>query len=439
MAQAEPHTSDGQKIGADKLILGVLAVLIIGALFYVTSQRQQALRGSPVGLNGLQVWLSSQEQESQSFVGGWRLNTDTIGLLVVPLYDTDLTADRDLPQSQQELIVQQDEYDLLLNVVQDKAREVPTLLVLPKWRSGMRLTGLVHPLLLVDRDKLAQTLDGVLNVDELKLSYGRQPFASFPYQLSNGENQEATTYAAQMFSAQGCAPILGTDEAMILGSCPLAVAGLEATVLVLSDPDLINNHGLALGDNAFVVADLFARFAADKSVIIDYSRDNWLTRIEDQVQRDRTWDDLKRFFAPPFALMWIGFLIAAFLTLWRAALRFGPLHPEHNSIGASKMMAIDARARLMRLSNRDGALVTDYSKARLAATATALFGAVHARALSNPEAFLAYTQRRHPEHAKALTEALNLMWSMPDSTTPAQAMAAVADLDRILEKITHDT
>ena len=303
----------------------------------------------------------------------------------------------------------------------------------------MRLTGLVHPLLLVDRDKLAQTLDRLLDVDDFMLSYGRQPFVSFPYQSSSGEAQEATTYAAQMFSAQGCAPILGTEEAMILGSCPLAMAGLETTVLVLSDPDLINNHGLALGDNAFVAADLLTRLAADKSVIIDYSHDNWLSRAENQVQRDRTWADLKRFFAPPFALMWIGFAVAAFLMFWRAALRFGPLHPEHNSIGASKMMAIGARARLMRLSNRDGALVTDYSKARLAATATTLFGAVHARALSNPEAFLAYTQRRHPEHANALTETLNLMWSMPDSTMPAQAMAAVAELDRILEKITHDT
>lgn len=439
MTQVDENTPGVPKIGADKLILGLLAVLVIGALFYVMSQRQQALRSSPAGLNGLQVWMSSQDQETQSFVGGWSLNTDDIGLLILPLYDTDLTADRDLPQSQEELIIQQDEYDLLLDVVQDKASEVPTLLVLPKWRSGMRLTGLVHPLLLVDRDKLARTLYGMLDVDDVTLTYGREPFVPFPYRSSTGNTQEAVTYAAQMFSAPGCTPILGTDEAMILGSCPLSVTGLEQTVFVLSDPDLINNHGLVLGDNAFVVADLLGGLAADKSIVIDYSRDNWLTRTENQVQRDRTWADLMRFFEPPFALMWIGFAIATFLTLWRAALRFGPLRPEPDGVGASKMMAIGARARLMRLSNRDGALVTEYSKARLAATATALFGAVHARALSNPQAFLAYAQRRHPEHAKALAEILNLMWSMPDSATPAQAMAAVADLDRILEKITHDT
>ncbi|MCK0097297.1 hypothetical protein MWU60_17095 [Yoonia sp. F2084L] len=438
MTQVDQNTPDAPKIGADKLILGLLAVLIVGALFYVMSQRQQALRSSPAGLNGLQVWMSSQDADVQSFVGGWSLNTDDIGLLILPLYDTDLTADRALPETQEELIIQQDEYDLFLDVVQDKASEVPTMLVLPKWRTGMRLTGLVHPLLLVERERLTQTLDDVLDVDQLAFSYGREPFVSFSNRQTAGPH-EAVIYAAQTFAAKGCRPILGSADAMILAECPLAWTDLQETVLVLSDPDLINNHGLVLGGNAFLVRDLLTALAADKSIVIDYSRDNWLTRIEDQVQRDRTWADLMRFFEPPFALMWIGFAIATFLTLWRAALRFGPQRPEPDGVGASKMMAIGARARLMRLSNRDGALVSDYSKARLAATATALFGAAHARALSNPQAFLAYTQRRHPKHAKALAEILNLMWSMPDSATPAQAMAAVADLDRILEQITHDT
>jgi hypothetical protein len=439
MTQVEHNTTNDQKIGADKIILGVLAILIVGALFYVMSQRQQALRGSPAGLNGLQVWLSSQDQDIQNFVGGWPLRTDDLGLLIVPLYDTDLTADRELPLTQDDLIIKQDEYDLSLYIVQAKAREVPTLLVLPKWRSGMRLTGLVHPLLLVERERLAETLYGVLDVDDVMLSYGREPFVSFPDRQNSSANNQAVIYAAQMFAASGCKPILGTVKAMILGACPLAITGAQETVFVLSDPDLINNHGLVLGDNAFVVRDFLTQVADGKSVVIDYSRDNWLTRIEDQVQRDRTWADLQRFFTPPFTLIWIGFVIATLLTLWRAAFRFGPLRAERDGIGASKLMAIEARARLMRLSNRDGALVSDYSKARLAATATTLFGAAHARPLSNPEAFLAFTQRRHPKYAKALAEILNAMWSMPDSAPPAQAMAAVAELDRLLEQITHDT
>lgn len=439
MTEADQSAAKDQKIGADKIILGLLAVLSVSALLYVMSQRQQALRSSPVGLNGLQVWMSSQDQETQSFVGGWPLRTDDLGLLIVPLYDTDLRADRKLPQKQDDLIIQQDEYDLSLDIVQDKAREVPTLLVLPKWRTGMRLTGLVHPLLLLERDRLVETLYALLDVDDVTLSYGREPFVAFPDRQNLGADQEAVIYAAQMFAASGCKPILGTSKAMILGSCPLNTAGEQETVFLLSDPDLLNNHGLILGDNAYVVRDFLTRAADGKSVVIDYSRENWLTRIEQEARRDRSWADLHRFFAPPFTLMWLGLVIAALLTLWRAALRFGPLRAETDGIGASKMMAIWARARLMRLSNRDGALVSEYSKARLAATAAKLFGAAHARPLSNPEAFLAYTQRRHPKHAKALTEVLNAMWSMPDSATPAQAMAAVADLDRLLEQITHDT
>lgn len=436
MSQTEQDDAGGQPLGADKIILGVLAVLIFGALFYVMSQRQQALRSSPSGLDGLQVWLSSEGQNAQSFVGGWPLSVDDVGLLIVPLYDTTLDVQRDLPASTGELIVQQDEYDLTANPIQSKAGNVPMIVVLPKWRSGMRLTGLAHPFLLVEPDKIEATLNDLLDVNDVKLSYGRAPFTAFP---DSSTGLEAEVYAAQMFSAESCIPILGTEDAMILGDCALVSGTFQDRVFVLSDPDLINNHGLALGDNAFIVRDFVASIAADQQVVIDYSRRSWLTRAQDRVQRDRTWADLMRFFSPPFTLMWVGLVIAMLLTLWRAALRFGPLIKGASGLGARKMLAIGARARLMRLSNRDGALIADYSKARIATTAAALFGPAHARQFSSFEAFLAYTQRRHPKHAKALATVLNMIGSMPAGAPPAQAMAAVAKLDRLLEQITHDT
>ena len=434
------HLQDApQKIGADKIILGLLAVLVLGAFFYVSNQRQQALRSSPAGLDGLQIWLSRSGLDVQSFSGGWPVNAEEVGLQIIPLYDTDLNDRREQPETQEELIFQQDEYDLEGFVVREKASTVPTLVVLPKWRTGMRLTGLAHPLLLAEKDRVAQISDVMIAGVETGVSYTNQPFTGFSYSGSKGDDYRAVIYAAQTLTAPQCRPIVGTQEAMILAKCPLDRVGEKTDVFVLSDPDFLSNHGLLLGDNALAVQDWIASETGENRVLIDYSRENWLTVDVTASTRDRTWADLLRFFQPPFTLMWAGLVLAVALTLWRAAVRFGPLLKGPSMMSASKMMAIGARAKLMRLSNRDGALAAEYSKARLAATATTLFGAAHARQLSRPDAFLAYTKRRHPQHAASLTTALNVIQALPGSATPAQAMASVADLDRILEKIKHDT
>ncbi|MEL6640916.1 MAG: hypothetical protein AAFP98_06320 [Pseudomonadota bacterium] len=428
-----------KRIGADKIILGLLAVLILGALFYISNQRQQVLRSSPAGMDGLQIWLSRNDIDVQSFAGGWPLNADEIGLQIIPLYDTDLDNRRVLPETQQDLLLQQDEYDLEGFEVREKAEMVPTLVVLPKWRTGMRLTGLAHPLLLAERERVATTADALIAEGNINIFDVRQPFTGFTYSSFDGDPQEAVIYAAQTLVAPQCQPVIGDESAMLLAKCPLDPASSKTDVFVLSDPDLLNNHGLLLGDNAHVMRDWVGRQAGDARVIIDYSRENWLTEDVTASQRDRTWADLLRFFSPPFTLMWAGLVLAIALTLWRAAVRFGPLLKGPNLMSASKMMAIGARAKLMRLSNRDGSLAVEYSRARLATTATALFGAAHARQLSRPEAFLAYTKRRHPEHAADLTTALNVIEALPDHASPAQAMASVADLDRILETIKNDT
>ena len=208
---------------------------------------------------------------------------------------------------------------------------------------------------------------------------------------------------------------------------------------MVSAPDLLNNHGLTLGDNAFVVRDLVSVFANDKRVLLDYSRRNWLTTGNERSERERTWADLWRFFNPPFTLMWLGGVLVFALVLWRAGLRFGPAAPGLRRMGASKDMAIAARARLMLMSGRAGALAEDYMRARLATTATTIFGTAHARGFSSPESFVSYTKRRHPDQAPALTEALNTIQSLPAAATARHAMEVIDTLDTILETITHDT
>ena len=424
---------------AEWVVLGVAVILIIGAVFYVLSNRQQALRTSPVGLDGLSFWLASEGHSAQTFTGGWPLDEEDIGLLIVPLYDTQLGVARTLPATEDDLILQQDEVDLASGPILDKADRVTTMVVLPKWRSGMRLTGFAHPSLLVQPGRVTRSLRMLIAGRGARVIQNGGAFIGFDYTAGDGTTLGAVTYAPQTFWSPRCKPILGSIDAMILGECTLTARRAGRRVLILSDPDLINNNGLRLGDNAAIISDLVGQMAGGRQVIIDYSRRSWFAARDQRDERERSWSDLLRFFAPPFTLVWAGLVIALALILWRAALRFGPLRTSPGAGSASKMMAIAARARLMRLTNQDGALVHDYGKARLAATAAALFGPANARQYASAETFLAYARRRHPKLAHRLAQILNTLRSMPSGASAPQAMGAVRDLESLLEQITHDT
>ncbi|MEL7459571.1 MAG: hypothetical protein AAFX45_07855 [Pseudomonadota bacterium] len=436
---SDAATEPRAKIGADKIILGAVALALLLAVALVFSQRQQALRSSASGLDGLRVWLSSEGIDAQNFLGGWPVPAEDVGLLVIPLYDTAPGQERVPPKTKEELVFQQDEYDLSWSPIWDKADMVPTVVVLPKWRSGMRLTKLAHPALVSPGEDIQRLGRTIVAGADFNFAYARTPFSEFTYAGADGQRLGAILYAAQTFSSSQCRPLVGSREAMVIGDCRRRAGDSASRVILVSDPDLVNNHGLTLGDNAFIVRDLVKVFANDKRVLVDYSRINWLTTGNERSDRERTWADLWRFFSPPFTLIWCGGLLVFALVLWRAGLRFGPAAAGLSRQGASKTMAIAARARLMLMSGRAGALAEDYMRARLATTASTIFGTAHARGFSSPESFLNYTRRRHPDHAPALTEALNTIQSLPPAATARHAMDVIDTLDTILETIAHDT
>lgn len=422
-------------IRADTLIIGIVAVLALAAIAYVLSQRQQELRRSPVGLDGLQLWLASEGGSAQSFTGGWLLDPAGIGLMVLPLYDTQPSQDREPPLTKEQLLFQQDEDDLDWQSIQDKVSTVPSLIVLPKWRSGMRLTGIAHPALLVDASRLDTMLRSLTGETDIRLTRVRQVFTRLPYTDGTGAVQTAELYAAQVLDGSICDPLIGNGPQTLLASCP--IAGSDQTVLVLSDPDFLNNHGLRLGQNAEIARDILLSAAAEGSVVIDYSRDNWLADPEEPIQRDRTWSDLLRFFQPPFLALWLGALMTLALILWRSFRRAGPVLPA-TTHDAGKLQAIRARARLMRLTGQDGAMLADYAAARIAATAARLVGPGHARQIGEEQAFLRYLTRRRPDLATRLSDIMATLKALPPRIPATTAIHHVDALEQILELIAND-
>ncbi len=421
---------------ADIAITLAIAGLALLVVLYVMSQSKQALRSSPAGFDGLHAWLVSEHIETQSFAGGWPLNADEFGLLIIPIFDSDLSSMRVAPKIKEELLLQQDEYDLRLLPIIRKAERLPSLVILPKWRSGMRLTGLGHPVLLVERTAASEIVRKLTGDDGARITYARTPFTEFS--APRGMTGQASLYAVQMFQGDGCKPLIGREGAILLGDCPLA--GDETKrVLILSDPDLLSNHGLRLGQNATIARDFIASRAQDKTVLIDYSPDDWFSDANDASKRERTWNDLLRFFEPPFLALWIGAALAMALTFWRAAIRFGPIPAPVTQLEASKAFAIEARARLMRLADCDGALVAEYMTARIATVAAVLFGPANARHFSQPDTFVGFVMRRDAKLATELESVVSKIEQLPDRIPPAEAINLFNQLELLLERVTHDT
>lgn len=421
---------------SDLMIFAVIAVVALAALGYLLSQRQQELRASPVGMNGLQLWLTAEGGSAQGFSGGWNLDPASIGLLVLPLHDT--VPDRDLTpaRNKEELLFQQDEIDLEWREIDAKLARVPTLVVLPKWRSGMRLTGIAHPVLLVEDERLDALLLRLTGDPSIRITRSREVFAALPYEDSAGADLATEIYAAQLFDGTACTPVIGSGSATLLASCP--VRNSNRSVFILSDPDLLNNHGLRLGENAAIARDFLLSAAGADMVLIDYSRDNWFTDALTSVRRDRTWADLLRFLEPPFRVLWIGAGVMLALALWRSLRRAGPVHAMATA-ALDKTQAIQARARLMRLTGQDGALLADYAAARIAATAARLVGPGHARQIGEERAFLRHVARRRADLAERLERVLAEVHALPVRVPVAAAIGHVEDLEQILERIAHDT
>jgi hypothetical protein len=423
-------------IRIDMLIIAVIAALGLAAVAYVLSQRQQELRSSPAGLDGLQMFLTSQGVAAQVFSGGWVVDPGPIGLLVVPLHDTNPSSDLTPPITKEDLLFQQDDSDQDWDTLLGKLDRMPGLVVLPKWRRGMRLTGIAHPALLADGARVELVLRGLTGDQSMRVTRSNQIFTALPFTSLDGTTFKTDLYAAQLFTAPSCTPIIGTVQMALLASCPLR--GSAKRVVVLSDPDLLNNHGLRLGENAMIARDVMRNLAGDDTIFIDYSRDDWFADPDEPIIHERTWADLMRFFQPPFRALWVGtgFLLA--LVLWRSFRRAGPVIHSAGAV-LDKLQAIRARARLMRLTGQDGTMLDDYAAARIAATAARLVGPGQARLIGEEQAFVRFVARRSADLSLQLTAVLTRVHDLPKRVPAAVAIGQIDELERILELIAHDT
>ena len=424
--------------GAEALPI-LLFVVLAGALAWLFfTPRETPLAQSPKGFDGVARWLRAEGADAGIYRGGFALPVEEIGLRILPLYDTDLDAKMTEPQSQRENLMHPDEDDIREGVIRRKASLAPTLIVLPKWKRGVRLTRIVHPVLLDDAAHIAQ-LRAQLPFRIGPLNKVRKFFDDFEWTSADGDRFAARLYAPQTFEAAGCAPLIGDRQAMLLGRCKLSGKDAGTEIWVLSDPDLLSNHGLALGDNARLAAALLPELAGEGRILVDYTRYSWTT-LERTERPERSWSDLGRFFAYPFTLIWVSVALLFALVLWRSWVRIGaPAREEAEGFEASKRAAIDAKARLLRLAGHDGALLAAHVDQRLAAILAEIFGP-HAPSDKAPLDALAGFLNRRGAFALAdkLKETAGFASSLPPAAAPGEAVRRLDEFEIVLEEVTGD-
>jgi hypothetical protein len=147
--------------------------------------------------------------------------------------------------------------------------------------------------------------------------------------------------------------ILASNEGVLIGTIHASEDNPE--FILLSDPGLFNNRGLATGDHAVLMHSLFNDHLDASTVIIDESVHGFTA--ENSV--------LARAFSFPVVLLVIHGLLTAGLLAWSASVRFGKELTPPPALPPGKVLLLGNTARLLLAAGSHGGAVRRYLRATM--------------------------------------------------------------------------
>jgi hypothetical protein len=202
------------------------------------------------------------------------------------------------------------------------------------------------------RDRVAKLKEAIeearrLQDDPTRMSLAHAPgearHAIFVRRADGGANRLADTGVIDRLQtfrhAPGWTPMI-VDEA----GRPILIAAQDDPYFVLSEPDLMNTHGLASLDNArAMTAMLDQMFGANAAYVFDVSMHG--------LKRSRSF--LRQAFEPPFLAATLCALATALLMGWHAFVRFGRARREGREFALGKRALADNQADLIKMTRRE--------------------------------------------------------------------------------------
>ena len=233
-------------------------------------------------------------------------------------------------------------------VVEALTAEVPTIIVLPKWRvvsAEPVKPGWVEELAWLTEEEVETTLATLLDYGE-----GAGPRVVRGYSSRFRENLGDLALTPELPNPQFLEG--GPDFTTVVETNGRTlVAQLRGQALwVIADPDLLNNAGLALGENAAIVHRLLVREIGAHAVLIDETQHGFL-------QPPSIWRELTSF---PLALVTLQMAVLLGAVVWTAGFRFGRPKPVPPRVAPGIGTLIDNTARLVRLAGDPGDTLQRY-------------------------------------------------------------------------------
>ena len=247
------------------------------------------------------------------------------------------------------------------------------LLVLPKWtgpqstrKAGWLGEASLLPMAEVDWAlSLVAPQASTLQVDQAvwtSNSLNIAPTLQAPIQLMHGDRLQ---------------PLIASQDGMLLGQ----LLSRNRKIWVLSDPDVIANHGLAEpGNAALAVAIINGLRSSSGSVVFDETLHGFISEPASPILL------LFRF---PFVLVTLQAVVAMELLLWATLKRFGAPQPAPPAINAGRLGLLQNIAKLVEFTGHQEVMIRRYVLETVRDVARQL----HApRGLSTP-ALVAWLQR----------------------------------------------
>jgi len=152
----------------------------------------------------------------------------------------------------------------------------------------------------------------------------------------------------QLISGTGLRSIIGSDRGMLVGQ----LTERNRTVLVLADPDVISNHGLAREGNAALAVALIKRLRGPNgTVVFDETIHGYTGSAE---------NPFSLLFRFPFVIATVQGLIAVALLLWATLARFGAPQSVPPPLTAGRAGLLQNMAKLIAFTGHQQVMVRRY-------------------------------------------------------------------------------
>ncbi len=387
----------------NSLNIVVIGLLVAGALFFFFLFRPQvSLERSILGSFGLSVGFEEHEIETVVSTYNSVVLRDEFGATILPILDTNLTqwSNSDEVNEDNKILPSTTLRDIPIHNFKHKVSLLPAVVVLPKWNEEALVRRALHMGSIIPIEHY-----NVSYIFQLKLSAAQIERGEFDFFEFSAFDKEGALFAPQVFVKdtlpKGCESVLEIEIGILAARCEMK--SLDHPILYISDPDLLNNHGLGVAQNKAIFADILKQFIKDEAsqkVYVDYfSRQTLFVDefAEERQEYDRASDSFVSMFRYPFSILWaLVFLIFGML-YWRGAFRFGaPIRTRAKIENVSSQNATAAMAKILRLSGKNNRLASDFVQGHVARVTKRVLG--EAALSSGPDALFDYLRRQeHPE------------------------------------------